>query len=158
MAETVNQEQTPVEPEKTFTQAELNAIVADRLSRERGKYADYEELKSKAAQFDAAQEAGKTELQKAQELATQYKAQLDELTKATAARDARDKVAAETGVPASLLTGETEEACKVQAEAILKFKGTATPYPDTHDGGEHHAPVGGSTRDQFKDWYEANIK
>lgn len=153
MAETVNQEQ---ETEKTFTQAELNAIVADRLSRERGKYADYEELKAKAAQFDAAQEAGKTELQKAQELASQYKAQLDEMAKATAARDARDKVAAETGVPASLLTGETEEACKTQAEAILKFKGAA--YPDTHDGGEQHTPAGGSTRDQFKDWFETNIK
>lgn len=157
MAETVNQEQAPAEPEKTFTQAELNAIVADRLSRERGKYADYEELKSKAAQFDAAQEAGKSELQKAQELATQYKAQLDELTKAAAARDARDKVAAESGVPASLLTGETEEACKAQAEAILKFKGAAVPYPDTHDGGERHPASGGSTRDQFKDWFESNI-
>ena len=65
MAETVKQETNPAEPEKIFTQAELNAIVADRLSRERGKYADYEALKTKAAQFDAAQEAGKTELQKA---------------------------------------------------------------------------------------------
>lgn len=34
---------------------ELNAIVADRLSRERGKYSDYEELKT--AQFAAADEA-----------------------------------------------------------------------------------------------------
>ena len=158
MAETVNQEQTPAEPEKTFTQAELNAIVADRLSRERGKYADYDQLKEKAAQFDAAQEAGKSELQKAQELAAQYKSQLEELTKATAARDARDKVASESGVPASLLTGETDEACKAQAEAILKFKGAVSPYPDTHDSGEHHPPAGGTTRDQFKDWYESNIK
>ena len=67
MSETVKQEnQNPAqEPEKTFTQSELNAIVADRLSRERGKYSDYEELKTKAAQFDAAEEARKTELQKA---------------------------------------------------------------------------------------------
>ena len=47
--------------------AEMNAIISDRLSRERSKYADYDDLKAKAQQFDAAQEAGKTELQKANE-------------------------------------------------------------------------------------------
>ena len=31
--------------EKTFTQADLDKIVADRLAREQKKYADYEELK-----------------------------------------------------------------------------------------------------------------
>ena len=45
MAETVNQEQN-TEPEKTFTQAELDAIVGDRLKRERAKYADYSDLKT----------------------------------------------------------------------------------------------------------------
>lgn len=34
--------------EKTFTQADLDRIVADRVSRERAKFADYDELKSKA--------------------------------------------------------------------------------------------------------------
>ena len=75
MAETVNQETgaagaaaqaTPAQPAgKTFTQAELDAIVADRLARERAKYPDYENLKAKAAKYDAAEEAGKSELQKA---------------------------------------------------------------------------------------------
>ena len=53
MAETVNQEQTTSTPaapaERTFTQSELDAIVVDRLGRERQKYADYEDLKVKAA-------------------------------------------------------------------------------------------------------------
>lgn len=73
MAETVNQETTPAaegqQTERTFTQAEMNAIIADRLNRERTKYADYDTLKSKAAQFDAAEEASKSELQKANEKA-----------------------------------------------------------------------------------------
>ena len=42
--ETVNQEQAT----KTFTQSELDAIISDRLKRERDKYADYETLKEKA--------------------------------------------------------------------------------------------------------------
>ena len=72
MAETVNQEtngtaaETQENEQRTFTQAEMNAIIQDRLTRERGKYADYEALKAKAAKFDAAEETGKTDLQKAQ--------------------------------------------------------------------------------------------
>ena len=31
----------PAEPERTFTQAEMDAIIGDRLKRERAKYADY---------------------------------------------------------------------------------------------------------------------
>lgn len=42
--------------ERTFTQAELNAIVADRLARERAKYADYDKLKDKAGKADALQQ------------------------------------------------------------------------------------------------------
>ena len=46
MAETVNQEtngtaaETQENEQRTFTQAEMNAIIQDRLTRERGKYAD----------------------------------------------------------------------------------------------------------------------
>lgn len=40
------------EPAKTFTQAELDAIVADRLARDRKKFADYDDLKKKAADYD----------------------------------------------------------------------------------------------------------
>ena len=43
--ETVNQgNNTPATEEKTFTQAELNAIVSDRLAREREKYVGFDEF------------------------------------------------------------------------------------------------------------------
>ena len=154
MAETVHQEPTTPaaegqQPERTFTQAEMNAIISDRLSRERSKYADYDDLKAKAQQFEAAQEAGKTELQKANEKAARLQAQLDTLTKANTLRELRSKVAAATGVPAELLSGDTEEACTAQAQAILKF---AQPgYPS--DGGEVRNNPTGSTRQQFADWF-----
>ncbi|MHA7962872.1 phage scaffolding protein [Paenibacillus sp. CAU 1782] len=48
-------------PEPTFTQAELDAKIAERLGRERKKYADYDELKTKLADLEAAE----TERQKA---------------------------------------------------------------------------------------------
>lgn len=58
-------------PPKTFTQAELDTILAERLAR--AKPSDYDDLKTKAAEYDKAQEAGRTELEKAQ--AAQAKAE-----------------------------------------------------------------------------------
>ena len=113
MAETVNQEtngtaaETQENEQRTFTQAEMNAIIQDRLARERGKYADYEALKAKAAKFDEAEEAGKTELQKANEKADALQKQVDAFTKAEQLRTVRQKVSAATGVPAELLSGDT---------------------------------------------------
>lgn len=49
------------------SQDELDRIVTARLSRERAKYADYDEKSQKAAQYDQMQESAKTEAQKQQE-------------------------------------------------------------------------------------------
>lgn len=116
MQETVTQEARTTaagaqqEP-RTFTQDEVNGIVADRLTRERAKYADYDDLKTKAQQFDTT------------------KAQLDALNAANTQRDMRARVAASTGVPVELLTGDTEEACTAQAHAALKFARQKPGYP-----------------------------
>lgn len=143
MSETVNQETTPAqEPEKTFTQSELNAILTDRLARERGKYSDYEELKSKAAQFDAAEEARKTELQKATERADALQKQLDDMKKAGEIRAMKDKVMQETGLPADMmefLTGEDEEACMAQAKKLVE-RTKASGFPNVKDSGETRTP------------------
>ena len=135
----------------------MNAIIQDRLARERTKYADYDALKAKAQQFDAAEEAGKTELQKATERAEKLQQQVDALTKANSLRDMRSKVANATGVPESLLSGETEEACTAQAKAILDF---AKPngYPQVKDGGEITHKTTGSTREQFATWFEQAVR
>ena len=67
-------------------------------------------------------------------------------------RDLREKVSKETGVPASLLTAETEEACKAQAEAIKAFKDEKPGYPQLKDAGEVRTPGSSSARDKFADW------
>lgn len=45
--------------EKTFTQTELDEIIAQRLERERKKYADYDELKAKLSEYEKAEEERK---------------------------------------------------------------------------------------------------
>lgn len=137
MEETVNQEKTTSEEtvKNTFTQEEVNKMIADRISREREKYANYDELKTKAKKYDEVQEASKTELQKAEERANDLQSKYDSLVKAEEIRKIREQVSQETGVPSNLLNGDTEENCKAQAEAILAFKGK-TSYPNVKDKGE----------------------
>ena len=64
---------------RTFTQEELNAILGERISKEKSKYADYESLKEKAAKFDELEEKNKSALEKANEAAASYKKELEEL-------------------------------------------------------------------------------
>lgn len=145
-----------IEPEKTFTQAEVDRIIGERVAREREKYADYGTLKEKAAKFDEAAEANKTELQRATERAEELQRKLDAREKADGERAIREKVAAETKVPANLLTGADEETCRQQAAAILAFAKPAN-YPAVPDAGEHHRTGGGKTRDQFSAWFNNQL-
>ena len=164
MADTVNQATnqngTGAEPqgERTFTQSELSAIVADRLGREQEKYQDYATLKEKADKYDAEQEAGKTELQKATERAAALQAQVEAYTKADNLRSIREKVSQETGVPANLLYGEDEDSCKAQAQAILNYAKPQSGGTAIRDGGDPQAKPSGSTRDQFADWFNKATK
>lgn len=119
-----------MEDNKTFTQAEMNAIIETRLAREKEKYADYESLKEKAGKFDSLEEANKSEIQKANEKAAALQKELDSLKTASKIKDIKTKVSSDTGVPVELLSGSDEETCKKQAEAILKFAKPKS-YPGT---------------------------
>ena len=152
--ETVNQgnEVTQEQQEAKFTQEDLDRIVKERLTREREKYGDYDALKAKAVKFDEIEEASKTELQKATERATALQSELDALKNAEKVRLMREKVSQDTGVPASLLTAESEEACKSQAKQILEFSRPAG-YPAVRDGGEARTSAKRTTRDSFAEWF-----
>lgn len=145
-------------PERTFTQAEVNTIISERLGKERSKYADYETYKAKAEKYDAAEEASKSELQKAVEKAEALQKKYDELKRANDVQTIRAKVSHETGVPVELLSGDTEESCAEQAKAILAFAKPQTGYPVVKDGGEPHKAVSGKTRDLFAQWAGSYLK
>jgi hypothetical protein len=160
MANTENGVQTPAQdvnttqnapqvPEKTFTQADVDRIVAGRVA----KYSDYAELKDKAAKYDEVVEANKSELEKAQERANKLQSEVDKLQSDAV----RYEVSQATGVPANLLTGATKEDCETQAKAILEFSKPAS-YPVVPDGGEPKVTTGKSTREQFAEWLETQTK
>lgn len=126
--------------EKTFTQAEMDAIIGERIARVKAKYADYDELKDKAAAFDEAAEASKSELQKAVEERDKLKAQLADIKAKQERADAVAKAAAEHGVDAELLarmSGDPDENA-----AYLKQTMAAVPkYGQVDDGGETPPPT-----------------
>ncbi len=157
--ETVNQEQNATQTQeqepRTFTQAEVDAIVGERLQRERSKYSDYSALKEKADLYDRYEESNKTELQKATEKAEALQKELDGLKTAEQIRGIREKVSQETGVPTSLLTATTEEECKAQADAIKAYAQPAS-YPHVPDAGEPQGRQKKDAASQFADWFNSN--
>ena len=152
----VIQEQEVTQEERTFTQAELNAIVQKRLGEQAAKYGNYEELKEKALKFDEIEDKAKSELQKVTERADALQKELDGMKKANSIREIRESVSKETGVPADLLYGETKEDCEAQAKSILEFT-KPNAYPSIKDGGEVRNIKTGDTRDQFADWLNQSI-
>ena len=80
----------------------------------------------KAKAFDEAENARKSELQKAREEADAYKSELVCLRAAAEADAIRSKVSSVTGVPASLIHGDDEETMLENAKAIAAF---AKPKP-----------------------------
>lgn len=140
---------TPDKPEeKKFTQEEVNSFFNKRYGELMAKVNEYEE---KAKKFDEMEEANKTELQKALEKAEKLETELSGLKKAESIREIREEVAKETGIPAHLLTGATEEECKAQAAAIADYA-KPSPYPAIKDAGEVNNVGKPTTRQQFAEW------
>lgn len=100
--------------EKTFTQDEVNKIVAERLKREREKYADYDELKARAADADRSKSA-------LDKLAEQVKSLEERAAKAELAA-LRAEVAEAKGLTAKQarrLQGSTREELLADADELL---------------------------------------
>lgn len=114
----------------TFTQEQVNAFVAETKRKTRDQFADYEDLKAKAAQFDQAQDAAKSDLQRASERADKAEKDLAAATDRITAMQHQilvAEVAAAKGVPAGNLTGTTKEELEASADALLAWAGPKTP-------------------------------
>lgn len=114
------------------TQAELNKVIADRIARERAKYADYADLKTKAEKFDELDQASKTEQERLTERLAASEARAAELE----GRALRLEVASENGLTpaqAKRLVGSTREELEADAKELLA---TFTPSKSDDDSSE----------------------
>lgn len=112
------------------SQADLDRLIGERLSRERAKFADYDDLKAAAEKLGQIEESNKSEIQKALERAEAAEKRAEEAAAAEAAaglKAVRAEIAAAKGVPASLLSGSTVEELEVAAEELVKWRDTNAP-------------------------------
>lgn len=114
-------EQQPAE--KTLTQADVDRIVKERLTRQKQQeFGDYDELKAAAAELQTIKDASKTEQQKLADQLTAVQKQLSdkdsEISKLTVGK-LRAEIASTKGVPAGRLSGTTKEEIEADADAYL---------------------------------------
>jgi hypothetical protein len=109
--------------EGTITQAQMNKLLA---AQKRNIEASFEDLKSKAQQYDALQESVKSDVQRANESAAEFKARADSEAAANAAvklENLRYKVSAKKGLDPELwdrVTGSTEEEITADVEKLVE--------------------------------------
>lgn len=134
------------------SQEELNAVIKDRIARERAKFGDYEDLRAKAARLDEIEQANKTEAERLAEEAANARTEAEQAR----AELLRYRVAAEHGITDSedialFLTGTDEDTLKRQAERLAARQEAAgqprAPRPDPNQGRQTRGPA--STADQF---------
>lgn len=128
----------------------IMALNGADITKAKGELDDIKnQLKTAQDELTKAKEAG-SKLEEAQKTAVALQVELDGMKHTESVRLMRAKVSKETKVPAELLTGETEDDCKKQADAILAFANPS--YPSLPDGGEARGTGGTTTAQQFAEW------
>lgn len=133
-----------VETDKVIPQAEVDRIVAERLTRERKKFADYEDLKKKALEFDKLKDSEKTEIEKLNEQIAEREIELQGFRVA----EIRRKAAATAGLDmelAEFITAVDEDEAVEQAKRLLsriapKTDDTSSRKLDLKQGARKTAP------------------
>ena len=117
------------------TQEELDAIVKARLSREREKYADYDDLKKQLADFEAKETTYQDTINDLKTRETDLTSQIEslngDLTK-TRLQTAKQRIATEYGLPLDLadrLQGDDEDGFKADAERLASHFIPKQPTP-----------------------------
>ena len=117
MSEENPDEQTPV-VSKTFTQEQVNALLADTKRKERDKFADYDEVKAKAGRLDQIEQESKTETQKALDKAAELETELNKYRTKDQVTQWAAEITKDSDIPASVLRGSTKEELEQHFEQL----------------------------------------
>lgn len=124
------------------SQEELDKLIGARIGKVKSQFADYDALKEKASKFDEAEQASKSEIERAQERIKELEAKAS-----TAERSAlQQRIAAEEGVIPEVLHGSTEEEMRAAAQRIKEWRDNgkkSAPDPKSLKSGSGGAPASG---------------
>ena len=109
------------------TQEEFDAAIKERLSREKAKYSDYDQLKSRVTELETENVGLKSTIEANNQSKSESDKQLEEMQKQIAGYETaslRTRIALQHGLPYDLadrLQGTDEESLKVDAERLAGF-------------------------------------
>lgn len=119
---------------KTFTQQEVDELIRKRVARVKHEPpADYAELKAKLAEYERASGESEDELGKLRDRIGKLEGENEAMRHAAEVSEWKAEASRETGVPASILRGETREDIEAHAAAVreaVKSMGAAYPAVD----------------------------
>jgi hypothetical protein len=131
------------------SQDDLNRVIADRVNREKAKYADYKDVKTKAAEFDKLAQANKSE----QEKFAERVAALEKENQTIRSEALRSRIQAKYSISDEdaelFLTGTDEDSLTRQAERLAardtdrKKQGNVAPK----EGANNNPAAGGPDRE-----------
>ncbi len=135
---------------KTFTQADVDRLLTDRLSRERKKFDGHDDLKKKAAKFDELEAAKKSEVEKLNDQLTASQVELQGYKVAEIRRSA----AVEAGLDvkyAKYITAADDAGALEQAKELAKDIRPAEPRAaDLKQGARPNTPQQASRDDLLR--------
>ena len=118
------------------TQEEFDVAIKERLAREKSKYSDYDQLKSRVAELEEENVGLKSTIEASNQSKADADKQLEDLQKQISGYETaslRTRVALQYGLPYDLadrLQGTDEESFKADAERLAGFMKSNQPgYP-----------------------------
>ncbi len=144
--------------ERTFSQADVDRMIADRLAREQKKYADYGDLKAAKEELDKLKDGQKSELEKANAAREKAEAKVKEFeakVKQMELNALKSKLAAEAGIPSELadrIRGEDETSIKADIEGLKKL------FPPKAAGGSGAPQAGNAPKSDLQTLYNEAMK
>lgn len=126
--------------EPITSQEQFDQAIKSRIERAQAKavekFADYDELKAKAAKFDEAEAAQMSDLEKAKKEVEELKAAAAKRDESDRVRELKAKVSKATGVPADLISGTDEESMTAFAKSVAEFAKKPSA-PIVKESGKH---------------------
>lgn len=135
------------------TQEELDRIIQDRLSREREKYSDYEELKKANLEYEKQIGSLQATIDDTNQKLKTYDEEVAELNAQITGYETnslKTKIALQHGLPIDLvdrISGTDEESIKADAQKFAEFIKPKPPTPPLKDTEPN---IGGGENDMYK--------
>lgn len=109
------------------SQEDLDRIISARLAREHSKFADYDAIKAKAEQFDKAEQASLSEIEKERKAREAAEAELTKYRTKEQVSTWAAEIVKGSDVPAAVLRGSTREELVEHFEALKGLVTKAAP-------------------------------